>query len=132
MVGIFVDYYAWLFTTSNLAELERVLAGLQPVVDDSMNAALSKPFVREEVEVAIKQMAPLKALGPDEMPPIFYQVFWPDIGMEISNAVLSCLNSGTFVRSINHTFITLIPKVANPELLLNLGISVFAMLFINY
>ena len=54
MVGIFVDYYAWLFTTSNPAELERVLAGLQPVVDDSMNVALSKPFVREEVEVAIK------------------------------------------------------------------------------
>ena len=35
--------------------------------------------------------------------------------MEISDAVLSCLNSGTFLQSINHTFITLIPKVNNPE-----------------
>ena len=115
MADIFVDYHARFFTTSNPAELERVLVGVQPVVDDSMNAALSKPFVWEEVEVAIKKMAPLKALGLDGMPPIFYQTFWLDIGMEISDVVLSCLNSSTFLRSINHTFITLIPKVANPE-----------------
>ena len=29
--------------------------------------------------------------------------------------MLSCLNSGTLLKSINHTFITLIPKVNNPE-----------------
>ena len=72
MADIFVDYHARFFTTSNPAELERVLVGVQPVVDDSMIAALSKPFVWEEVEVAIKKMAPLKALGLDGMPPIFY------------------------------------------------------------
>jgi len=72
VADIFVDYYARLFTAFNPAELERVLIGVQPVVDDSMNAALSKPFVRKEVEVAIKKMAPLKAPGLDGMPPIFY------------------------------------------------------------
>ena len=115
MGDIFVDFYNRLFISSNPTELERVLAGVQPVVDDFMNEALLQPSVREEVEVAIKQMAPLKASGLDGMPPIFYQHFWPDIGMEFSDAVLSCLNSGTFLRSINHTFITLIPKVDNPE-----------------
>ena len=33
----------------------------------------------------------------------------------MSEAVLSCLNSGNLLKSINHTFITLIPKVSNPE-----------------
>ena len=33
--------------------------------------------------------------------------------MEVLDAVLSCLNSGTLLKSINHTFITLIPKVNN-------------------
>ena len=61
-------------------------------------------------------MAPLKALGPDGMPPFFFQTFWPDIGRDVSEAVLSCLNSGTILKSINHTFITLIPKVKNPEI----------------
>ena len=73
------------------------------------------PYSREEVEVAIKQMGPLKAPGPDGMPPVFYQTFWPDIGMDVSDAVLSCLNSGTLLKSVNHTFIALIPKVNNPE-----------------
>ena len=60
-------------------------------------------------------MAPLKALGSDGMPPLFYQTFWQRIGLEVSEAVLSCLNSGTLLKSINHTFISLIPKVNNPK-----------------
>ena len=35
--------------------------------------------------------------------------------MDITGVVLSCLNSGSFLKSINHTFITLIRKVKNPE-----------------
>ena len=111
----FVDFYSKLFTTSCPSELERVLEGVQPVVNDTMNADLTKPYVQEEVDVAIKQMAPLKAPGSDGMPPLFFQTFWPDIGRDVSEAVLSCLNSGTILKSINHTFITLIPKVKNPE-----------------
>ena len=69
----------------------------------------------EEIDTTIKQMAPLKAPGPDGMPPLFYQTFWQHIGPEVSEAVLSCLNSSNLLKSINHTFITLIPKVSNPE-----------------
>ena len=32
-----------------------------------------------------------------------------------TTAVLSCLNSSSILKSINHTFISLIPKVRNPE-----------------
>ena len=35
--------------------------------------------------------------------------------MDISQAVLSCLNLGSLLKYINHTFITLIPKVKNLE-----------------
>ena len=34
--------------------------------------------------------------------------------MDVSQVVLSCLNSRSILKSINHTFITLIPKVQNP------------------
>ena len=61
-------------------------------------------------------MAPLKAPCSDGMPPLFFQTFWSDIGLDVSEAVLSCLNSGTILKSINHTFLTLIPKVKNPEI----------------
>ena len=36
------------------------------------------------------------------------------IGDEVSQAVLNCLNLGSFPSSINHTYITLIPKVKSP------------------
>ena len=35
--------------------------------------------------------------------------------MDTTQAVLSCLNFGSILKSINHTFITLIPNVRNPE-----------------
>ena len=61
------------------------------------------------------EMAPLKAPGLDGMPPLFYQSYWPDVGMEVTQVVLSYLNSGSILRSISHTFISLILKVKNPE-----------------
>ena len=112
---IFVDFYSRLFTSSRPHDIDRVLEVVQLVVSSSMNAELSKPYTREEVDMAIKNMASMIALGPNGMPPIFYQTFWPDIGLEVLDVVLLCLNSGTLLKSINHTFITLIPKVNNLE-----------------
>ena len=61
------------------------------------------------------EMAPLKAPGPNGMPPLFFQTYWTDVSMDVTHAVLSCLNSCSILKSINHTFITLIPKVNNLE-----------------
>ena len=60
-------------------------------------------------------MAPLKAPGPDGMPPLFYQHFWSMMQHDVTSAILSWLNSGILPEPINHTLITLIPKIANPE-----------------
>lgn len=60
-------------------------------------------------------MAPLKAPGPDGMPPLFYQHFWSTMQHDVTSAILSWLNSGILPEPINHTLITLIPKIANPE-----------------
>ena len=55
-------------------------------------------------------MAPLKASGLDGMPPIFYQRYWPSIGGEVANAMLSCLNLGKIISGLNHTFLTISQK----------------------
>ena len=59
-------------------------------------------------------MAPLKAPGPDSMPPIFYQNYWDLIGSDVSQTILSYLNSASLPHPLNHTFITLIPKIKSP------------------
>jgi len=81
-----------------------------------MNNRLSADFKAWEIHEAVKQMAPLKAPGPDRMLPIFFQNFWPLVGDEVIASILIFLNTTTFLCHLNHTFISLIPKVKNPEL----------------
>ena len=49
-----------------------ILEAIKPSVTKDMNARILKPFLREEVKVAIKEMKPTTAPGPDDMPPLFY------------------------------------------------------------
>ena len=44
-------------------------------VSPEMNQSLIKEFSNEEVEAALKQMHPTKALGPDSMSAIFFQKY---------------------------------------------------------
>ena len=85
---MFIDYYSELFSTSNLNKLEEVLTTISCVVPDSMNADLVKPFLKQEVDMTLKQMVPLKVWGSDGMPPIFFQHYWDSIGDDVSYAVL--------------------------------------------
>ena len=77
---------------------------------------LAAEYVRVEIDETLQQMEPLKAPGPDGLPPLFYQKFWNSIGDDVLAAIINCLNSGFIPPSINHTFITLIPKVKSPTI----------------
>ena len=70
-----VDYYKELFITSQPNEFNKLLQALQPKVTPAMNQKLVMDFMENEVRMAIKQMRPLKAPGPDGMPHLFYQHF---------------------------------------------------------
>ena len=70
-----VDYYKELFITSQPNEFNKLLQALQPKVTPAMNQKLVMDFMENEVRMAIKQMRPLKAPGPDGMPNLFYQHF---------------------------------------------------------
>lgn len=48
-----------------------------------MKADLARPYMVEEVGKAIKEMEPLKALRPNCMPPLFYQTYWTNVGMDV-------------------------------------------------
>ena len=113
--ALLTEFYSNLFTSSNPHDLDCILEGVQTVVTVEMRVKLDKPYTSEEVGEAIREMAPLKAPGLDGMPPLFFQTYWTNVGMDVTQAVLSCLNSGSILRFINHTFITLIPKVNNPD-----------------
>ncbi|XP_041024031.1 uncharacterized protein LOC121264798 [Juglans microcarpa x Juglans regia] len=83
-------------------------------VTDEMNVDLIKPYTEAKVFAALKQMEPASAPGPDGMAPLFFQNYWPILGKSVSIAILEVLNFGIIPSSMNHTFISLIPKKKNP------------------
>ena len=54
---------------------------------------------REEVEIAMKQMEPITALGPDGMPSLFYQSFWTTVGDDVCSAVLDFLHNCKILKN---------------------------------
>jgi len=85
------------------------------VETEEMNGILTREFQAWEIDNALKQMAPLKAPDPDGMPPLFYHNFWDLVRGDVSGSILNFLNSGSLPSPLNHTFVTLIPKIKNPE-----------------
>ena len=95
------DYFSNLFSTLNLTRFDEILAGILPTVSEEMNLGLNQNFIAEEVHAAIHQMAPVSALGPNGMSPIFYKSFWHIVGEDVTKATLAILTEGTVPESIN-------------------------------
>jgi hypothetical protein len=68
-----------------------------------------------EILQAVHQLGPLKAPGPNGIPAAFYQKFWPIVQQDVLHMVKTFFHSSFLLKSLNHTFITLIPKVPTPE-----------------
>ena len=86
-----------------------------PVVTAQENADLIKPVTDEEICTAVLQMDPHKAPGSDGFGASFYQDHWVVIRDLLCVAIKDFFHSGKLLKEVNHTFITLIPKVENSE-----------------
>jgi hypothetical protein len=84
-----------------------------------MNDELSVPFSTEEVQRALFMMHPNKAPGPDGFTTGFFQKHWQLIKGDVTTAVLQFLNGGDMLDMVNNTVLALIPKVKNPQNLMN-------------
>ena len=89
IANVLVSYYQELFTTTNPTPSNDTLDLVSHVITSEMNSMLTTDFLEGEVELALKQMAPLKAPGPDSMPPLFYQHFWQVVHHDVIGSVLS-------------------------------------------
>jgi exonuclease III len=110
----FVDYYQHLFTAETITEPDCCLEELGCSVSTEMNNGLMQNFSKDEIVMALKQMSPHKAAGPDGYSAGFYQDNWEVVGDEVCQSVLDILNSGIIDNILNFTYIALIPKKPNP------------------
>lgn len=84
-----------------------------------MNHALSQNFTANKVQKVLKQMYPLKASGPDGMPPLFFQHFWSTMRDVVTKTILDFPNLGISPSNFNDTHIVLIPKCKEPKRITN-------------
>ncbi|KAL0010592.1 hypothetical protein SO802_005700 [Lithocarpus litseifolius] len=111
---IAAKYFNNIFATSNPRNMEEVLNVVDRVVTEEMNQSLLKPFVGDEVRQTLFQMHPSKSPGLDGMSSFFFQKYWHVVGRDVTEAVLSVLNSGHVLTKMNFTHILLIPKKKDP------------------
>ncbi|XP_028113864.1 uncharacterized protein LOC114311894 [Camellia sinensis] len=113
---IVISYFQDLFTTHNPRDMDEVVDCITPSLPAGMAQRLTRPFVSDEVHLALFQMHPIKAPGPDGTPAFFFQKFWDLVSGDACRAMLGILNEGHYVSVINDTYIVLIPKLKHPKL----------------
>ncbi|CAB4293801.1 unnamed protein product [Prunus armeniaca] len=111
---IFCDYFQGLFQTNGSGELSDIIEVVRPIVMLEQNASLNRPFSRDEIEGALSQMFPTKLSRVDGMPALFYQKYWDVVGNDVVAFCLNILKKEASVKEVNHTLLTLIPKVHMP------------------
>ena len=84
-----VNYYQALFSSSNPIQAGSTIGSIPNVISDDMNTQLSTDYMAWRVGVAIKQMAPLKALSLDGIFPLFYQNYWQLVGNDVTQSILN-------------------------------------------
>jgi hypothetical protein len=68
-----------------------------------------------DVKNAMFSIGSLKAPGFDGFPALFYQSYWNIYAPEIFSTVQQAFSSGEIPMGLNHTIISLIPKVPGPQ-----------------
>jgi hypothetical protein len=78
-------------------------------------AAVIRPFDEEEVQAAVTTMPGDKAPGPDGFTLAFYKKCWSVLKADVMRILHHFHAQGTFVKSLNATFVALIPKKAGAK-----------------
>lgn len=76
---------------------------------------LERPFSEEEVFRTLQKMSGDKESGPDGFTMLFFQLCWEVVKTDVLALFAQFYQSGQFERSLNATFVALIPKKGGAE-----------------
>ncbi|CAN1746899.1 Transposon TX1 uncharacterized 149 kDa protein [Linum perenne] len=81
------------------------------MINCSTNRDLLAFVTEEEIKNTVFSIGPLQAPGPDGFTGLFFQRYWSIISRDVVCAVQDFFRRGHMLRGLNHTWLTLIPKV---------------------
>ena len=122
------QYFEELFTTANPTDMGSVL----DAVDRHVTPDMKTRYTSDEVRRALFHMHPSKSLEPNGMSPFFFKKYWNVVGSDVTEAILSVLNSGHMLRKMNYTHIVLIQKRMILSRCLITGPLVWVMLYLEF
>ena len=73
------------------------------------------PFLKEEIDLIVKHLPSDKAPGPDDFNGLFLKKCWDIIKSDFYKLCEEFYNGELDLQSINNSYITLVPKISNPE-----------------
>lgn len=111
------NYFTKLFSSSNPRSYDSVFQCMIPKVTSRMNSELIRKVSKEEVAEAIFSIKSESAPGPDGMSALFFQKYWDVVGDDVTREIQEIFQSGSLPSDWNYTFICLIPKIPEPELM---------------
>lgn len=114
MMAVVLDYFLHLFSRSRPEITMDDVDFVGRRLTDDMVSMLSRPYSRDEIEIALAEMHPCKSPGPDGFPALFYKRYWDKIGDDICGVVLDFLEHGHMPVGVNYTYVVLIPKTKKP------------------
>lgn len=77
---------------------------------DQDNYEILKEPNEEEIRNAMWGVHPLKSLGPDGYPGVFYRLYWSIIKDKVMGTIKECFRIRSVSDFLNRTYIVLIPK----------------------
>ena len=127
----FLEHYKSLFSDPqplSMEEIQNQILNIPiPTLTPQQINMLDQPIQVDEISLAVNQLGPLKTPGPDRVLAAFYQKYWNIVKLDIINIVKAFFHLGFLLKSLNHTFITLIPKPNTPELVFQFDKLFFVM-----
>lgn len=79
-----------------------------------MYRMLYEDFNEEDVKNALYDIEETKAPGSDGYSSCFFKKAWPQIGRNISAAILNFFRTGKLLKQVNATSLCLVPKMDQP------------------
>lgn len=108
------DYFISLYSADASPHPVYNHRGLFPTLPSGLWDSFNADVTVEEVRLALFDMKPLKAPGPDGLHALFFQSQWPIVGPSLYALVADIFAGQPLHESLNHTSIALLPKVSSP------------------
>ncbi|XP_062010302.1 uncharacterized protein LOC133726711 [Rosa rugosa] len=119
MKKISVDFFVDLFSLKDVDDIRFIIPWLFPPIDQVTLDNICQPITLLEVKESLFAIGGLKAPGHDGFPAIFYQNHWQTYSGEIFQVVHDAFSSCKIPPGLNHTIISLIPKIDGPQHMAN-------------